>query len=270
MINRQVAIITGVSSGIGLATAQYFHEKGWVVVGTVRERKKLAPELTSLGLDLQVVEMTEPKQVADMVKNAHKTYGRIDALVANAGYGLVGPVEQVSYDKLQHQMSVNVSGVAELVRLIVPIMRKQKFGVICAISSIAGRMGVPEYGAYSASKFALEGLFESLWYELRGSGIRLRLIEPSSVSTPFWTTGLVKVTARRPIRYANHFLARTIKLASLRGLLPQDVARHIFRATTSESDRLRWGVGVTRPVMAVKKLLPDWLFRKFVYWYSQN
>lgn len=267
MITSPVVIITGVSSGIGLATAQYFNEQGWVVVGTVRDRAKLPDELAIMNLDLQVVEMTEPKQIAELVKRTNRTYGRIDAVVASAGYAVVGALEEVEYEQFQHQLSVNVASVGELVHQVMPIMRKQKNGTICVLSSIAGRTALPEYGAYSASKFALEGMFESLWYEVQGSGIKLRLIEPSSVKTAFWTRGLVKVTAKRPIRIANHFLARTVRFGALSGLLPQDVARKIYQSVTSNSNRLHWPIGLTRGAVVLRKLLPDALFRHLVLWY---
>jgi short-subunit dehydrogenase len=267
MIKKPVVIITGVSSGIGLATAQLFNEKSWVVIGTVRDRAKLPAELTTMALDLQLVEMTEPALIQTLVQQAHKTYGRIDAVVANAGYGLVGPLEKLTYEQLERQFAVNVLAVAELVSRVIPIFRRQRRGVVIAVSSIAGRVGIPSYPAYSASKFALEGMFEALWYEVKDAGIKLRLVEPSSVRTSFWTKGLVKAKTSRSARFVNRFLARTIQVGESKGLQPQDVARTIYKAAASTSDRLHYGVGVTGLATTAKRILPDRLFRYVIAWY---
>ncbi len=269
MIAKPVVIITGVSGGIGLATARLFIEYDWVVVGTVRD-KKLPAEVTALAIDLQVAEMTQPTDLSRVVKDAHKTYGRIDAVVANAGYALLGALEELSYDQIVTQLSVNVAAAAELTRLSIPIMRQQKRGAVIAISSLAGILGLPSYGAYSASKFALEGLFESLWYELADTGIKVRLVEPSSVKTSFWTTGLVRSETTRPVRYVHRFMTRSVASSKAGGLAPEDVAKVVFEAATSTSDRLHWRKGFTWLAVLGRRVLPDVTFRRLIRWYAKR
>ncbi|MBW3537981.1 SDR family NAD(P)-dependent oxidoreductase [Candidatus Parcubacteria bacterium] len=268
MTKKRVVIITGVSSGIGLATARRFIENGWVAVGTVRTRPYPA-ELAALAVDIQLADMTRPADLARVVAKTKATYGRIDALVANAGYGLAGPLESLSYPQISDQLAVNVAAAAELARLVIPIMRSAGGGVIVAVSSLAGRMGIPGYGVYSATKFALEGLFESLWYEVRGLNIRLRLIEPSNVKSPFWSKGLVASSKRRSYPAISRSLSHTIK-AGASGLSTETIARRIYAATISGSDRLHYPVGWTWAAVLAKRFLPDRWFRRLARRISQT
>lgn len=258
---KPVAIITGVSGGIGLETARHFSAAGWIVVGTVREKLKSA-ELAAASIDVKVADVTRPADLAKVVQQTLATYGRIDAVVANAGYGLVGTLEEMSYEQIVRQLSVNAAGAAETIRLVLPTMKKQRRGAVIAVSSIAGRFGFGGYSAYSASKFALEGLLESLWYELSPYNIRVRLIEPSPVNTSFWTS----LVGRRPKLQSKGLIRRTYKNITVtkQGLSADKVAAKIFRAATSTSPRLHWPVGVTGPLAVMKRLLPDELFRSLL------
>ena len=258
MSKKPVVIITGVSSGIGLATAALFAREGWLVIGTVRRRPYPA-ELSTLAVDIQVADMAVPADLRRVVRKAMVTYGRIDAVVANAGYGLIGPLEALSYDKVSQQLTVNVLAVVELTRLVVPVMRAQKQGgTIVALSSVAGRVGVPEHSAYSASKFALEGFFESLWYEVSEFRIKLRLIEPSLVKSPFWTKVL---QMQRPGGTRRASLSR---IKGRQGLTTNAVAKKVYASVQSQSDKLHYRVGLTALAVAGKRLLPDRLFRMLV------
>jgi NAD(P)-dependent dehydrogenase (short-subunit alcohol dehydrogenase family) len=208
---------------------------GWIVVGTVR-RRTTTTALGGLQLDLQLADMLRPRDLERVVKATWRTYGRLDAMVCNAGYGLLGPVEKLEYAKMTEQLAVNSLAPAELIRQAVPLMRRQGYGVIVGMSSIVGRTGVPDYSLYSASKFALEGLFESLAMELMDDGIRFKLVEPSGVNTPFWN----KLHDYAP---AN------------RTLTPEKVAAVVVHAATDRSLRLRypmgqtWGAGLLRWIM---------------------
>src|SRR5476651_403582 len=184
---KPVVIITGVSSGIGLATARVISEHDWLVVGTTRSGKRVG-EVATLPIDFKAAEMARPSDLDRLVTVAHKTYGRIDALICNAGYGLMGPIDTLEYSQMQEQLVVNVLAPAELIRRVLPIMKKQKSGVIVGISSVAGRTGLPGYALFSTSKFALEGLFESVSHDVEDMGIRVKLVEPSGVDTPFWSS----------------------------------------------------------------------------------
>src|SRR5476651_2696928 len=117
--SKPVAVITGVSSGIGLACAKLFASKGWIVVGTVRGRTR-TDALRALQIDLQVAEMLRPRDLERVVQVAWRTYGRIDALVCNAGYGLVGAIDMLEYAQMNEQLAVNILAPAELISLTVP------------------------------------------------------------------------------------------------------------------------------------------------------
>ncbi len=260
MINKPVVIITGVSSGIGLASARLFSSRGWVVVGTVRDRD-YSDELAAHAVDVQMAEMTEPKDLERVVRVACRTYGRIDALVSNAGYALAGPLESLVHDQIMQQLSVNVGAAAELCRHVLPIMRKQERGAIVGVASIAGRVGLPGYSAYCASKFALEGLLESLWYEVVDSGIQVRIVEPSSVRTNFWTKGLVDAAPGKAYQGAGRLIAKAIAEGQIHGLSADEVATIVYKAVTSSSNRLHYGMGWTGPVVIARTILPDRLFR---------
>lgn len=256
--NKPVVLITGVSGGIGLASARLFMARGWIVVGTVRGRARTAA-LRGLQVDIQLADMMKPRDLERVVEGAWRTYGRLDALVCNAGYGLVGPIETLSYVQMNEQLTVNTLAPAELVRQVVPFMRRQGGGAIICVSSLLGRTGMAGYSMYAASKFALEGLMESLAVELASGKIRVKLVEPSGVNTGFWAAIKRGSGPRRddvPIEVYGH------------GLSPESVAAVIFRATTDRRFKLRYPVGHTRLVGYVRRLLPDrliiWGLRRIV------
>ncbi len=242
--SKPVVLITGISSGIGLAAAKLFASRGWIVVGTVRGRGRAAA-LRGLQFDLQVAEMMRPRDLERVVQTAWRTYGRLDVLVCNAGYGLIGPIEGLEYAQMDEQLTVNTLAPAELIRNAVPLMRRQGYGAIVGVSSVAGRIGLGGWSLYVASKFALEGMLESLYMELASSGIRVKLVEPSSVDTPFWKN-----------------LDRGQRVGG--NLSAEAVAAAIFRAATDSGSRLRYPLGLTRWVWLGRRLLPERLFLRIL------
>lgn len=241
---KPVVLITGVSSGIGLAAAKLFVKRGWIVVGTVRTRAR-GSEAGSLKIDLQMADMFIPRDLERVVQTAWRTYGRLDALVCNAGYGLVGPIDTLDYARMQEQLAVNTLAPAELIRQTVPLMRRQGSGVIVGVSSLVGRNGFPGYSLYAASKFGLEGLLESLAMELAASHIRVKLVEPSGVNTPFWAN-----IERGQARSAE-------PTKSYRGLSAETIASAIYKASTDRNSRLRYPVGLTIWLALVRRALPE-------------
>jgi NAD(P)-dependent dehydrogenase (short-subunit alcohol dehydrogenase family) len=252
-----VVIITGVTGGIGLATAKKFSEQGWIVVGTVRGRVR-SSALRGMQFDLQIADMLKPRDLQRVVGNAWRTYGRLDALVCNAGYGLVGPIDTLDYAQMSEQLIVNTLAPAELIRHSVPLMRRQGYGVIVGVSSLLGRTGLPGYSLYAASKFALEGMFESLYLELATTGIRVKLVEPSGVNTGFWAGlkyGNSRISSAPGARekmdevygssQANH------------GLSVDGVASTIVKAVTGTNSRLRYPLGQTRYIGYARRILPE-------------
>jgi NAD(P)-dependent dehydrogenase (short-subunit alcohol dehydrogenase family) len=190
-----------------------------------------------MQIDLQLAEMVQPRDLERVVGTAWRTYGRLDAVVCNAGFGLVGAIDTMDYAAMNEQLTVNTLAPAELARLSVPLMRRQGYGVLVGVSSLIGRTGLPGYGIYAASKHGLEGLFESLAMELRVSRIRVKLVEPSVVDTLFW---------KQPRK----------------GLSTDGVAAVIFRAATDMSGQLRYPLGRTRMLGYARRLLPErWYLR---------
>jgi NAD(P)-dependent dehydrogenase (short-subunit alcohol dehydrogenase family) len=180
-------LITGCSSGIGFVTGQLFAARGWNVAATSRNiaaLKSLAPLGTVLPLRLDV---TDEDSIREAVAATEKRFGTIDVLVNDAGYGLFGPIEGATAEQFEAQFRTNVFGVVAMIRHVLPLMRKHRSGTIINMSSLAGRFGSPFLAPYSASKYALEGLSESLRFELMPHNIRVKLVEPGHFKSDFIT-----------------------------------------------------------------------------------
>ena len=180
-------LITGVSSGFGRALAEAALEKGDRVAGTVRTEaarrkfEQLAP-VRALGVLLDV---TDRAAIVRAVAEVEEWAGGIDVLVNNAGYGLVGGVEEASDSEIRAQFEVNVFGALAVIQAVLPLMRRQRSGRIVCVSSVSGLVGWPSLGIYSGSKFALEGICETLAQEVAPLGIRVILVEPGGLRTDF-------------------------------------------------------------------------------------
>ena len=185
MTDHKVWFITGCSTGFGRELAQIAAQHGDQVVGTLRQDEQveafdyLVPEHT-LGVKLDV---TQPEQVAAGVQRALEAHGRIDVLVNNAGYGSLGALEEVPDEEIRKQFEVNVFGAINMIKAVLPTLRKQRSGHILNITSIAGLQGYPGVGAYNASKFALEGIGESLAADVKHLGIKVINVEPGPFRT---------------------------------------------------------------------------------------
>lgn len=262
MMSKTV-LITGASSGIGKATAELFAKAGWNVCATMRhpqaEQLKISDRSKLLVPRLDV---TQEDSIREAIEATMGAFGRIDVLVNNAGYGLNGPLEAITPKQLEQQFQTNVLGLVAVTRHILPIMRQQKQGTIINISSIGGRVAFPYTSAYHATKFAVEGLSESLRFELAPFNIRVKIIEPGGIKSDFLT---------RSIKWATH-PAYEPSLGEFKGFteglndrLPEadHVARTIFQAVISRSNRLRYPVKAG-PYLLMHSLLPDSLWRRMV------
>jgi len=238
-------LITGASSGIGRATAKYFLARGWNVVATMRAPDKEA-ELTTLERALVTrLDVEDTASIDAAVAAGIAQFGRIDALLNNAGYGAYGPLEATSLEKIRRQFDVNVLGLMATTKALLPHFRANGAGTIVNVSSIGGRMTFPLGTLYHGSKFAVEGLSEALHFELAPLGVRVRLIEPGAVATDF---------AGRSFDFSNdpaltEYQPLVQSLFSALGPMvanaspPERVAETIFQATTDTTDRLRYEVG---------------------------
>ena len=188
MASPKVWFITGASSGFGRLLTEELLHRGEQVVATARKPNTLNL-LTEQYADQIIVpslDVTDPEECVRAVETAIQTFGRIDVLVNNAGFGVYGSLEEVPMSVVREQFETNVFGVLNVLKAALPSMRAQKSGTIINISSIAGWMSFPGSGIYGASKFALEGLTESLRAELLPLGIYTVLIEPGSFQTNFY------------------------------------------------------------------------------------
>src|SRR5580765_8028038 len=182
----KVAVVTGSSSGIGYETSIALARSGILTYATMRNLQK-ATNLESirdkemLPLKIQQLDVTDDASVNKAIQAIVSESGRIDVMVNNAGYGLVGAFEDLSMDEIRSQFETNFFGVVRVMQSVLPIMRKQKFGILVNISSGAGRFGYPSGSAYVGTKFALEGLSESIAYELDQFGIKVILVEPGVI-----------------------------------------------------------------------------------------
>ncbi len=262
----RVVLVTGASSGIGRACAEYLGRRGFRVYGTSRRAaalppsgaqaaQALAPCFTMLRMDV-----TDTQSIDDGVGWILNREGRLDILVNNAGMGIAGPVETTSLDEARKQFEVNFFGVFRLCRAVLPTLRRQGGGYILNIGSIGGAIAIPYQAFYSASKFALEGLSEALRLEVGPLGIRVVVVEPGDHKTRFTEN-------RQPIARANEesIYSRPFRSALARmmedeqaGPDPDKVARLVHRIVETRSPRLRYTVGKAeqRGAVWIKRLLP--------------
>lgn len=184
---QQVWFITGASSGFGRAFAEHALSRGFAVVVAARSVSKLKEieaadpsRVLAVGMDV-----TDPAQVRRATAAALERFGRVDVLINNAGYGIVGAVEETPMDELRAQMETNFFGAVAVTRELLPHFRSQRSGAIVNISSLGGQLSYGGFGAYSASKFALEGLSEALAQELKPFGVKVLIVEPGAFRTSF-------------------------------------------------------------------------------------
>ena len=181
----QTILITGSSSGIGKTTAKYFQEKGWNVVATMRTPED-GTELSGLENTLVTrLDVQDPDSISRAVQLGIETFGQVDVLLNNAGYGAFGVLEATSMDKIRRQFDVNVIGLLETTKVLVPHFRANRSGIIINVSSVGGRVTFPLGSLYHGSKFAVEGLTEAMSYEMDAIGVRVKLVEPGVIKTDF-------------------------------------------------------------------------------------
>ncbi|OGR88083.1 MAG: hypothetical protein A3A86_00420 [Elusimicrobia bacterium RIFCSPLOWO2_01_FULL_60_11] len=182
---NKVAIVTGASSGIGLATARLLSQRGAKVILAARSKEKLAALAREIPNSIAVpTDVTDPAAVKNMVRRAVDAFGRVDILINNAGVLVYKKMEETTPQEVRRVMEVNFFGAAACAMEVLPVMEKQKSGVIVNVSSVAGRVGLPNLGYYCASKFAFTGFSETLRQEAASKGIRVITVSPGTVYTP--------------------------------------------------------------------------------------
>jgi NAD(P)-dependent dehydrogenase (short-subunit alcohol dehydrogenase family) len=255
--NRRVAIVTGASGGIGEATARALHAAGYRVFGTYRR----PPATRSPGIEYLACDVTNDESVSTAVADVLAKAGRIDLLVNNAGVGLLGGAEESSLEQAKSLFEVNLFGLIRMTKAVLPTMRRQRAGRIVNISSVMGLIPAPFMALYSASKHAVEGYSESLDHEIRGSGVRVVLVEPAYTRTAF--EGNVYQADQRLEVYqsarvnAEGVLREGMKTADT----PELVASAVVKAATEAKPRSRYAAGRTaRQVSLLRRFVPESAF----------
>jgi len=242
---NKTILITGTSSGLGRATAKLFHARGWNVIATMRAPER-EPELTVLERALVTrLDVADLPSIRAAVAAGLDRFGRIDALVNNAGYGAYGPLEATPFDKIRRQFDVNVLGLLATTQAILPHFRANKSGTIVNISSIGGRMTFPLGTLYHGTKFAVEGLSEALHYELAPLGVRVKILEPGGMQTDFGGRSFDFSNDPALSEYQPLVQAVLGGLGPMmaNGSPPELIAEAIYTATTDGTDQLRYEAG---------------------------
>lgn len=250
MKSKRTVLVTGCSSGIGLATCHVLSRNNFMTYGTVRnlsKAKKIQDLMNRENLSLKILrlDVNDNQSIKLAIKKILNDIGRIDVLINNAGYGMFGPIEEITIQEIKKQFETNFFGTIRLIKAIVPIMRKQGNGTIVNISSMVGRFAVPLNSAYVSSKFAVEGLSESISFELEEFGIRVIVIEPGVVKSDFFHKLKVKgMNLESPYHELMERRVNFLDKAMKNSLTSSyDVAGTILDALNSKDPKFRYVIG---------------------------
>ena len=254
----KIVFITGISSGFGRAMATELAKNGHKIYGSIRSEVDHIPKVSYVRMDV-----TDISSIEHAVKEICDKEGRIDVLINNAGIGIGGPIELTNIRDAQYLMDVNFFGVFRVTQAVLPIMRKQKDGVIICVSSIGGLMGIPFQGLYSASKFAIEGYCQSLSLELKPQNIRVVLVNPGDFSSNF--TSNRKIVDNPDIKLTYPQFYNTLSIITSdesNGLKPDILAKKIEKIVDKKRPAFRYVIAspLQRFSVSLKRLLPETWF----------
>lgn len=268
MQDQKVAIVTGSSSGIGFETSLTLARNGFHTYATMRnmegeKSKPLTEVAKNENLQLRAIELDvdNDKSVIDAINTIVEERERIDVLINNAGYALGGALEDSSMDEIKAQFETNFFGAVRATKAVLPVMRRQGAGKIVNITSMGGRIAIPLSSSYHGSKFALEGLSESIRYELEPFGIKVILIEPGAVGSNFWKN--IKIAksssdSNSPYTQFGNKILKAYEQMEQNTISPSVVAKTILDAVTSNYPQLRYVVGEdAAKTLEARKNMPD-------------
>ncbi len=262
---NRVALITGASSGIGMETAKLLAKQGYTVYGAARRMEKMQ-ELKLAGIKLLAMDVTDEVSMISGINEVLKTEGRIDVLLNNAGYGSYGALEDVPLSEARYQFEVNIFGMARLTQLVLPHMRAQRSGRIINISSIGGKLGEPHGAWYHATKYAVEGLSDSLRMELKEFGIDVVIIEPGAIITEWAGIArehMLKTSGNTAYGELTRKHAKMFENADKMGSKPIVVAKTIVKAITTRRPKTRYATGGgAKAILFARRILSDRMFDK--------
>ena len=269
---EKVALVTGSSSGIGFETSLALARNGFHTFATMRdlgkdEKIKQIIEKEDLSIEILELDVDSEESVNRAIKTVSEKKGRIDVLVNNAGYGMWGTVEDVSIDEFKEQFETNFFSIIRLIQKVAPIMRKQSSGNIVNISSVAGRIGFPVSPAYISSKFALEGLSESLRFELMPFGINVIIIEPGVIKTNFFDSMKMSEKSQQDSTYKEitDKVISGVKMMAEMGTHPKEVADVVIKTLGEEKPLPRYVIGNDAMMfLEAKKMKTDMEFENYL------
>ncbi|MDH3528331.1 MAG: SDR family oxidoreductase [Acidobacteriota bacterium] len=265
----KVILITGASTGIGNETVKLFQSKGWKVAATMRSPDNSEDLQRIVDVECLRLDVTETDSIKLAIAATLEKFGRIDVVVNNAGYAVVGPFESLTRKQIEKQFATNVFGLMNVCREILPYFRENKRGTIVNVASMGGRITFPLYSLYHATKWAVEGFSESLQHELRQFNIKIKIIEPGPIKTDFYERSMDRVTADKAGSYAQ-YVARILPNMQKAGAKAPDgglVAEVIYNAVSDGSWKMRYSAN-SRMILALRRILPDpvffWVVRQAV------
>jgi len=255
-------LITGSSTGIGKTTAKFFQAKGWNVVATMRTPEK-ETELNQLeNVFVTRLDVQDYSSIETAVGQSIEKFGEIDVVLNNAGYGLMGTFESITQEQIARQYGVNVFGLFDVTRAVLPHFREKHSGMFINISSVGGKITFPLVSLYHSTKFAIEGFSEALHYELAAIGIDVKLVEPGGVATDFGGRSMVFQHDEKLEEY-NPFVGNV--MGNFEAILdptnmsqPELVAEVIYTAATDETNQLRYIAGAdAEQFVGARKAMSD-------------
>jgi NAD(P)-dependent dehydrogenase (short-subunit alcohol dehydrogenase family) len=273
MSEQRIAVVTGTSSGIGLETAIHLAKNGFKTYATMRNLNKAQAikqrgQSENLPIEILELDVNDDASVKNAINTIVEKEGRIDVLVNNAGYALLGAVEDLSTQEINDQFNTNVLGPYRTVREVLPTMRKQNSGRIITISSVAGFMGMGAGSAYAASKFAVEGFTESLRHEVSQFGIHACVVEPGAIKTPIMESSPMAKKAQENSTYAGLYEGLGKAMTNMlenHASPPSVVAEEVLKAATSENPETRYTAGEDAKMMEkARKTMSDQEFENLV------
>ncbi|MDQ3749217.1 MAG: SDR family oxidoreductase [Acidobacteriota bacterium] len=262
---NKVILITGASSGIGKETVKLFQTKNWKVAATMRVPEKAEDLQKIADVECFRLDVTDVDSIKMAINDTIEKFGRIDAVVNNAGYGLIGAFEAATQEQIEKQFQTNVFGLMNVCREILPYFREQKRGTIVNVASVGGRITFPLYSLYHATKWAVEGFSESLQYEVEPFGIKIKIIEPGPIKTDFYDRSQ-DLTSKEGLTAYDSFIDKALPNMQKAGADAPDasiVAQRIYEAVTDGTKKMRYGVN-TKGILTARKFLPDSLFFRIV------
>ena len=260
--SKKVVLITGASSGIGKSVATYLSKRNFIVYGTSRKANSVSPDFNFVQLDV-----TKEQSIEDAVQNISEKEGRIDILINNAGVGITGPIEETPEVEIKKAFETNYYGPLKMIKHVLPIMRKQKQGLIINVTSIAGYMGLPYRGIYSATKGALEITAEAYRMEIKQFGIKMTNVAPGDFATNI-ASGRYHAPVTKGSPYEEVY-GNTLDLMNEHvdaGQDPELMAREILKIIETPEPKVHYKVGERLQKFSVKLkgLLPDKLYEKML------